>query len=132
MDLYDSDDVSSASSGDHGTDGDDLPEDDRGRNVDSGWRAELRSFSGQCIRDDVSWVRSKVTRVIALQSGGMGANREHWGHYRGRGLSELGGDIGTVAETRMYTEDAQATWPSAMGWVHDVGTVQSSLRRRCS
>ena len=57
MDLYDSDDVSSASSGDHGTDGDDLPEDDRGPKIDSGGHAELRSFSGQGMgmMSAVSW-----------------------------------------------------------------------------
>ena len=33
MDLYDSDDVRSASSGGHGTDGDDLPGDDHGTHL---------------------------------------------------------------------------------------------------
>lgn len=108
MDLYDSDDVSSESSDDHQLNGVGLPEGAANAQDDTGRRAELRLFSGQCIGDDVTWVGSKVTRVVAVQSGGTGANRQHWGIFWGRGLWDLGSGIGTVAETRIHTETACA------------------------
>ena len=77
MDLYDSDNVSSESSGEREYVGEVLPGDAVGQRVDIGRRAELCGFSGPCMGDAVSWVGSKVMRVIALQSGGTRANREH-------------------------------------------------------
>ena len=88
------------------------------------WRL---AFTGQCIGDDMTSVGSRATRFISLQSGGTGGNREHWGHLWATGLKDLGGDIGAVAETRIYTEEGHAAASRGMlaaGYVaisHGVG-----------
>ena len=60
MDLYNRDDARSESSDEHGYVGEELPDDTVGQRVDIGRCAELRSFSAQCMGDDVSWVGSKL------------------------------------------------------------------------
>ena len=50
----------------------------------------------------------RATRFVAFQSDGTGANHEHWGHFWATGVLELGGDIGVVAETPIYTEAGHA------------------------
>ena len=127
MDLYDSDGASSESSNDAAS------EEAAGQELlqrsqpTTGRQARLLAFTGQCIGDDMTSVGSRATRFISLQSGGTGGNREHWGHLWATGLKDLGGDIGAVAETRIYTEEGHAAASRGMlaaGYVaisHGVG-----------
>ena len=89
--------------------------------------ARVRDFTGQCVGDDARVVGTMHTRIVALQSGGTGVNRQHWGHFWASGVKELGGDIGVISESRIYTEKAHAAacrGVSAAGYVaisHGVG-----------
>ena len=56
----------------------------------------------------MGWIGQGATRVVALQSGGTNANREHWGHLWATGLKDLGGDVGAVEETRMCKDSEHA------------------------
>ena len=56
----------------------------------------------------MGWIGQGTTRVVALQSGGTGTNREHWGHLWATGLKDLGGDVGAVVETRMCQDSEHA------------------------
>ena len=56
----------------------------------------------------MGWIGQGTTRVVALQSGGTGTNREHWGNLWATGLKDLGGDVGAVVETRVCQDPEHA------------------------
>ena len=78
-----------------------------GANLDvAAAHARVRDFSCQCVGDDARVVEAMHTRFVAVQSGGTGANRQHWGHFWASGVKELGGDLGVISVTRIYAEAA--------------------------
>ena len=61
-------------------------------------RVVLRQFKAKCIGDDVTWKGDRLTRVVAVQAGGTGADRLHWGKFWGTALRDLGADGGHCGE----------------------------------
>lgn len=105
MDILVSDDSASDSDARDGEraskrGGEELPQDD--------FAVFLPRFTGACVGDAMYKASQKATRLVALQAGGTGSNGEHWGHFWGQGLRDVGGLIGAVTETRMFSESAQA------------------------
>ena len=64
-----------------------------------GQAKQLPGLVATCLGDDVSWKGSQTTRLATIQTGGVGADWQHWGDWWGRAISELGADVATLVET---------------------------------
>ena len=92
----------------------------------------LPRLTGLPLGHDCSWKGSQVTRLAALQTGGIGRDRHAWGMWWAEAMSDLGVDIAALTETRIDGASAHNAAISGMweaGYLCISHNVSSTDRR---
>ncbi|CAE7749460.1 unnamed protein product [Symbiodinium sp. CCMP2592] len=78
----------------------------------------LPRLTGIPLGHDCSWKGSQVSRLAALQTGGIGRDRYAWGAWWAEAMSDLGADIAALTETRI---DGASAHNAAINGMWDAG-----------